>query len=132
MTLTNDVVSIGLGAYHKRFTLEEANKVVKILKGISARVNKTIDRLVEDQKFLMKSKASEEIVKEYERKITTALQEYRSKVMKLGGVELSGGFILFTSVNPGYWVWYTPDQECKYTVQAGETLDKIKSLAWSK
>lgn len=127
---SSDVVRIG--DHNRLFTKEEANALIPLITFIAKRHDVVIKGIQKSIKKAMIASSPKQVIMDLEHELTQETLRWKTKYIKLGVMQLSGGFILFTSNEGGYWVWYTQDTTIKYSLSAGETLDKIRTLAWKQ
>lgn len=86
------------------FTLDEANELVPLLQKISARYHDLIEKELDKQRFFIKTGASDTRINTCDAEVSKAMVAWGSKITKLGGKVLVGGYIGL-DCGFGYYSW---------------------------
>jgi hypothetical protein len=97
----------------RKFTLEEANAMLPILRRISAKHDAAINRALADQRYLMKCKAPLEKIQECDNRVVKELQTWGGKVLKLGVKQIQGGWYAFDT-GYGWFSWCPAEATVSY------------------
>lgn len=92
----------------RQFTWKEASLLLPLVRNIYEKHEKVVKRALENQRFFMKSKASEERIKECDTIVGKELSKAAVKIHKLGVKVLGNGFFGFDS-GVFYWSWRYPE-----------------------
>lgn len=102
----NNVISICQAP--RFFTLEEADSLVPIMERITTTNERLIQKLLDDQRYLLKCGAPSERIKSADIKVGMLLTEWGSKLTKLGCRVYGMGFVGLDS-GAGFWSWHAMD-----------------------
>lgn len=92
----------------KFFTLEEADELVPLMLRITSAGERNIQKLLDDQRYMLRSGAPVERIKETDVKVGTILTEWGTKLTKLGCRVYGMGYVGLDS-GSGFWSWHHGD-----------------------
>jgi len=99
----------------KKWTLEEANQILPLLLKLSAQCDTEVDKLLKNQRALMKMGAAKAQIDKIDKMVQQELLKWGSKVTKLG-IKYHYGYHLFDN-GSGFWSWQKPEPEVKYFIE---------------
>jgi Uncharacterized conserved protein (DUF2203) len=86
------------------YTKEEVLDLLPILTTLCKTYNARRTKIYNDQCYMMKCGAPQNIITEYDNKIGKTMQELFNKIYKLGGKALGSGWVAF-DMGMGYYCW---------------------------
>lgn len=96
----------------KKWTIEEANDILPLLRYISTKCDTEVNRHLSQQRFLLKAKAPQALIEELDKAVQQELVKWGNKLVKLG-LKYHNGYILFNT-GLGYWSWQTTEPKVEY------------------
>lgn len=112
---------------NKKFTLEEAEDMIPMLKRISNNCDKVIEKLLAEQRYYIKCDAPKVRIDNIDVQIAEELQRWGGKVARLG-IRLFNGQYLFNN-GTGYWSWYKSEDKITNYINYGEDPSNRRPLS---
>lgn len=102
----------------KHYTKEEVLELLPILNTICVKYNSKRQKIFDNQCYYVKTGAPQTIVTECDNKIGAVMQECFTKIYKLGGKALGGGWVAFDN-GTGYWIWRYSEPQLLWVIGYG-------------
>lgn len=98
---------------NREFNIEQAEGMIPILKSIIKKHEAVIKKIMADQRYFIKTKASDIRIKECDNLVGKQMAKCGAKVHKLGVKVFGDGYFGFDS-GMFYWSWKYPENRIDY------------------